>query len=225
MYSITTLTTFIYKKVRNFIAPPFCVQCRCWLDEPAILCDVCRALIQPVVSTRLAVTASLSMSVIAVSPYQDPLKSLILAKSSSQRLASYQLGELLWKMTAINSLNFDYIIPIPLHWTRYASRGYNQAEVMASVIACKSGKLLVHGLKRNRRTLFQSKLTHEERAENLSNAFDLAIKHEDYSLYRGKHLLLVDDLMTTGSTLKNAAKKLLGLKPAKITVIVACRTV
>lgn len=163
------------------------------------------------------------MQVFAISSYQEPLKSLILAKAQSQRLASKQLGILMWNLTPIKNNDFDYVVPIPLHWTRYAYRGYNQAEVIASVIARKSGKPLVHLLKRNRRTLFQSKLDVEQRSENLHNAFDVV--KVDRELYKNKRLLLVDDLMTTGSTFKNAAKKLLILKPAGIMGVVSCRTI
>lgn len=220
MYSVTR---FFYNHIKNLIAPSFCVYCKQWLLEPLILCNQCKDLIEPVVSTKISITSTISMKVFAISSYQAPLKSLILAKAQSQRLASKQLGTLIWTFTSIKNVDFDYIVPIPLHWTRYAYRGYNQSEVIASVIAQKSGRPRVELLKRNRRTLFQSQLNVEQRFDNVHNAFDLL--KVDSELYKDKHLLLVDDLMTTGSTLKTAAKKLLVLKPATITAVVCCRTV
>lgn len=212
-----------YKHIKNLIAPSFCVYCKQWLFEPLILCERCKDLIKPVVSTKLSLTPTISMKVFAISSYQEPLKSLILAKAQSQRLASKHLGNLIWTLTPIKNISFDYVVPIPLHWTRYAYRGYNQSEVIGAVIAQKSGKPLINLLKRNRRTLFQSQLNVEQRSDNVHNAFDLL--KVDSEIYKNKHLLLVDDLLTTGSTLKNAAKKLLVLKPATITAVVSCRTV
>jgi ComF family protein len=207
------------------IAPSFCVYCKIWLKECTIFCAECSALVQPIVSITLLVTANFSLRVYAISHYQEPLKSLILAKAQSQRLASYQMGNLIWNLMPIPTIPFDYIVPIPLHWTRYAYRGYNQAEVIASVLAKKSGKPMVHLLKRKKRTIFQSKLTVDQRSDNLDDAFELTISSDQYKLYYGKTILLVDDLMTTGSTLKTAAKILLKLKLGGISAVVVCRTV
>lgn len=215
----------VYTSLKYFIAPPFCAYCTYWLSDQKILCQSCRDNIQLVVSTSLALTPAVSMQVFALSPYQDPLQSLILAKAQSNRLVSKQLGELLCQMMPNSWLAGDYIVPIPLHWTRYAYRGYNQAEVMASVIAQKNNKPLMNLLTRNRRTSFQSTLSGEQRKQNLEDAFELCKNSYDQKLVQGKHILLVDDLLTTGATIRAAAKKLLVLKPSKISVVVACRTI
>lgn len=214
----------VYRTLKHLLTPSFCVHCKTWLEESSVFCDQCFTLIQPVVSIALPITASFSISVYALSPYQEPLKSLILAKAQSQRLASYQMGNLIWQLSSLKNIDFDYIVPIPLHWTRYAYRGYNQAEVIASVLAKKSGKPMVHLLKRKKRTIFQSKLTIDQRSDNLDGAFELALSEDKQRLYYGKTILLVDDLMTTGATLKMTAKELLKFKPARICAVVVCRT-
>jgi len=205
------------------VCPPFCVHCKILLNENLIVCTSCRNKIKPIVSTHLVITAKTSVTVFAISGYYDPLKSLILAKIQSNRLASRQLGELIWQMTPLSNLEFDYIVPIPLHWTRYAYRGYNQAEEIARVLAQKSGKPVVPLLKRNRKTVFQSSLPFEKRGDNVARAFSLNSKiiRADYE---GKRCVLVDDLMTTGSTLKGAARLIMRLNPASIDAVVACRT-
>jgi predicted amidophosphoribosyltransferase len=76
---------------------------------------------------------------------------------------------------------------------------------------------------RVKNTLFQFELASSLRGSNLKGAFALNCK--DKSLYEGKHILLVDDLLTTGSTIREATKVLLQLKPRKITVVVACRVI
>ena len=161
------------------------------------------------------------MHVMAIMEYRDPLKHLILTKSRSDIVTAYDIGHLMWEYTNIRHIAFDYIVPIPLHWTRYAWRGFNQSEEMSKILAHKSNKPLVHLIKRKRATPFQSSLSPFKRADNVKDVF--ATNTNSPALYQGKHLLLVDDLMTTGSTLKEAGKALLTLKPGSITAIVACR--
>ncbi len=207
---------------KNFFVPSFCVHCKNWLEQPTILCVSCRALIHPIVSARLEVNAATTMTVFAASKYQDPLKSIILAKGRFDCLASKYMGQLLWELTPVSHASFDYIIPIPLHWRRFAYRGYNQATMMAHELAKKSKQPMIELIRRKQYTVFQSVLTTSERKDNVKNAF--VLQQGDLSEYTGKHFLLVDDLMTTGATLKAAAQCLLPLKPASITAVVLCRT-
>ena len=163
------------------------------------------------------------MNVFACSSYGDPLKSLILAKGWSDIVSSRQLGEIIWQSTNVKQHAFDYLIPIPLHWSRFAKRGFNQAEEIATALARKSGKPVINLLRRIKRTSLQSGLTIEGRRSNICDAFE--VNCSDSDVYKNKHLMLVDDLMTTGSTLRAAAQKLLRYKPASISAIVACRVV
>ena len=178
--------------------------------------------IKPVVSHTIAITKTKQMPVLAVGAYQDPLTSLILAKSSSQHAATVQLGRLVWDMSNVRNMQYDYIIPIPLHWTRYARRGYNQAEEIARVVADASNKPMAHLLRRIKRTPYLTYYSYDKRSETMKSVFAL---HNVSEQYRGKHLLLVDDVMTTGATLKEAAKELWKLKPLSITAVVVARVV
>lgn len=203
--------------------PSICAYCKLFLSAPDIFCSDCKKKIIRVVSKQIDVTPSFSMTVFAISDYKDPLKKLILAKSWSDSLASYQMGELLWEMTHIQNLDYDVIVPIPLHWTRYAWRGFNQAHEIARVISTKKKVPIKYLIKRHKQTVYQSAIPSTARIENVKDAFVL---NDAYAqLYEGKHILLVDDLMTTGSTLRSAAKVLLKLKPRRITVAVVCRVI
>ena len=224
------------KKITNFfayiISPPSCYQCKRELEQRTILCESCTKKIHPIATIPLKITEKTYIPIFAASDYHEPLKSLVLAKSWSNRTASRDLGELIWKHTTIAYLNFDYIIPIPLHWTRYAARGYNQAEEIARVISEKSGKPVVPILSRHRKTPFQTKIKSEERFSNVKNSFSILKKVYDRensetilknSFYYQKRILIVDDVMTSGSTLIEATKTLLPLKPTQIFAVVACR--
>lgn len=203
--------------------PSICAYCKKFLSHQAIFCAECTKTIFPIVSKKIDITPSVSVSVFALSDYKDPLKKLILAKSWSDTLASYQMGQLLAEMPSVQQLDCDMVVPIPLHWTRYAWRGFNQAEEVARVIHKKKNIPMEHALKRVKKTAFQATLVASMRVENLKEAFEL--NNVDPEQFKNKHILLVDDLLTTGSTIRSAVKKLLLLKPRKITVAVVCRVV
>lgn len=214
----------IYNLFTNLISPPQCCHCKKYLQERTVFCSDCFKKIKPIVSKTVQLTATKTAQVFAVSDYQEPLRSLVLAKNYENRVASRQLGQLIWDITYLKNIPFDYLVPTPLHWTRYASRGFNQAHEIAQVLSQKSGKPVAPLVRRAAKTAFQFKLTAEERAQNVKDVFVLN-EHIDGALYKDKHLVLIDDLFTTGSTARGAAKELLKLKPASITLVVACRVV
>lgn len=144
----------------------------------------------------------------------------------------------------------DAVIPIPLHWTRKWSRGYNQAEVIAREVATTLGVALrTDILERSRRTRTQTKLSIEGKAANVQGAFrvrpdlldrfritdhnnDLSLNtHKrpqpcspkaDVSDPAGlKHLLIVDDVFTTGSTLHACFVALRSVFPPSVRISVA----
>lgn len=106
----------------------------------------------------------------------------------------------------------DAIIPVPLHFTRKWKRGYNQAEVIARGIALKLGdkEVVCNLLRRTKRTKTQTKLSGQAKMSNVSNAFRINLKVAHDLEARGIcHLLIVDDVLTTGSTLESCAAPLL----------------
>jgi len=206
------------------LAPPYCSACRAWMLERVPLCVDCDGQILPIVAHALPITPALLLPVFAIADYQAPLRQLILAKHRSDRLSARQLGELIWQKTAVSQLEFDIIVPIPLHWTRRMRRGYNQAQEIATVLGAFSNKPVLTLLQRNKRTAFQSLLSRVQRAQNVKDVFICATAHSA-SLYRNKRILIVDDLMTSGATLQAAVKPLLKLEPAALYAAVACRVV
>lgn len=111
----------------------------------------------------------------------------------------------------------DEIIPVPLHKRRLEERGYNQAEMIGRGIAQTTKiPLNENRLERARYTQTQTKFSREKRSENLKNVFRVNAPHE----LKGKHILLIDDVLTTGSTLEACSEALLKEIDVKISVAV-----
>ncbi len=97
----------------------------------------------------------------------------------------------------------DKVVPLPLHPVREFSRGYNQAYLIAKQMKKLKGKIALNLLKRSKRTKAQSGLSKSERQRNLKRAFECS---KDVS---GLTVLLVDDVVTTGNSVNEAAKALI----------------
>lgn len=131
-----------------------------------------------------------------------------------------KMGEILGKIIS-NSSSFktiDAIIPVPLHQKKQQERGYNQSDKFAEGLS-NSMKIpfLKDNLIRVKYTSTQTKMNREERILNLNSAF----KINNPEFLKGKHILLVDDVLTTGATLLECGMQLklvLGVKVSMATI-------
>ena len=106
----------------------------------------------------------------------------------------------------------DLIVPVPLHWRRRWKRGYNQAEVLAKELGWFSDiPVDTRAVVRSRNTAPQKRLDDKERKRNVQQGF--AMKK---SWKQPRHILLVDDIYTTGSTIEGAARALCGNNDNKV---------
>lgn len=118
----------------------------------------------------------------------------------------------------LRPLHPDVVIPVPLHWTRQWRRGFNQSAILASCLARElSVPCAIHVLRRLRRTDEQKRLpTGAARRENVRHAFHA---HAGGDL-RGKAILLVDDVLTSGATASESARALRIHRPSSIHAVV-----
>jgi ComF family protein len=145
---------------------------------------------------------------VSLAPYEKPLGEVVKAlKFRGQRQYARPLAEHLAAILRRQDFtqNIHAIVPVPIHWRRRFSRGFNQSELIARHL----GKLLnipVDGrsLRRIRYTEPQTKLSAEERLKNLKGAF----KVRRPEAVEGKQVLLLDDVMTTGGTMTECAREL-----------------
>jgi len=163
--------------------------------------------------------------------YDFPFKTLIHHyKYQGRAELARPFGKLLWSalMRCYDPLEFDRIIPVPLHWYRRFRRGFNQAVLLlkdwrryaeADGLPWDHRLISTHVLVRRRRTLAQARLGKDERAANLKDAFNVS-RREDV---KGRRILLVDDVLTTGVTAAECAKALIHAGAAVVKVLTLAR--
>jgi ComF family protein len=111
----------------------------------------------------------------------------------------------------------DALLPMPLHWRRHAVRGFNQAAEINRPIGKATGLPIVSNVYRTRNTPYQSGLTANQRRRNLQAAF---AARGDMSF---KHVLIVDDVITTGETCRQLANVLIAAGAEKVSALAIAR--
>ena len=142
-------------------------------------------------------------------------------KYNGNKEMSRYLGELMgWAL--IESKRFtsvDALIPLPLHKSKERLRGYNQSTLLCEGIAKVMGKpVLTDVVVRTEETESQTKKNRIERWENMKGKFRL----EDGSAIEGLHVLLIDDVITTGATLEACGREILQAKNVRLSVGTLC---
>ena len=146
----------------------------------------------------------------ALGKYTTPYKGLVHNfKYQNKKKIARVLGLALSNLITSDPIlsRADYIIPIPLHPARLRERGYNQSSLLAQEAAFSSGITLKDCLIRKKNTPSQTQLDYKARAKNIRGAYRLK-NSLDFSL-KDKKVVLVDDVITTGATLTEAAKVLI----------------
>jgi ComF family protein len=137
--------------------------------------------------------------------YEGTLRELIhLYKYSKIRTMARPLSNLL--MAALPRTEaFDAVTPVPLHWRKRWQRSFNQSELLAREIARRTGIPVLNAVRRVRATQTQAGLSNTGRRQNVTKAFECRSGERWRQLISGKRILLIDDVMTTGSTAASCA--------------------
>lgn len=117
--------------------------------------------------------------------------------------------------------DIDYLVPVPLHWRRQLKRGYNQSQLLCEAIAEKMNKPIVrNNLYRKKYTTSQTHKNRLNRLENMQGVF--AVRRPQQ--FENKHILLVDDILTTGATTEACYSALATIPDLTISVAVLAVT-
>ncbi len=195
----------------HFLGPP---QCACCGDplvhdiDPAALCGACLADPPPFQRARAALA------------YGGPARTVVLALKHGRRL---HLARLMARAMLRASGPFPddaVIVPVPSHRWRLWQRGFNQAALLASQLSRQTGQTaIVDALDRVKPTASTKGMTRKQRQKNVAGAFRVARPQA----VRGRAVVLVDDVMTTGATVAACAKTLLKAGARHVEVLTYAR--
>lgn len=171
-----------------------CVRCGAPMDNEASYCLECQNHIKHFDFARSSLV------------YEGDAQKLILnMKFHNCRWLAKYFAQMMFDTYTENHLDAELIIPVPISAQRFKERGYNQSELIAKELAKKLGLPMatnvVAKIKDNKR---QANLSGRDRRENVVGAY----KIENRSIVKGLRILLVDDILTTGSTLSEVSRKL-----------------
>ncbi|MBA2706486.1 MAG: ComF family protein [Gemmatimonadaceae bacterium] len=225
--------------VLDFCYPRACAHCNAACPGSIFLCDECAARLDALVKAPACQRCAMPLSqdnapcpyctnrgirpfatILRLGIYEEPLKDLIHHMKYHKKWAlGEHLASRLAKSPRVKQLITDdkIILPVPLHYFRQISRGYNQADVIARRLASHFGCQVKYPVKRSRNTAPQAQIhAQADRKQNLKNAF--ALKHP--RSITGRHVIIVDDVMTSGNTLRALARTLFPARPASISAVV-----
>jgi len=183
--------------------PPFCPRCgkSGWVME----CPDCALLKPDAMDGRRAAFL-----------YRGAARRLVQAlKYSSIAAAAEALARGMARV--LPEERFDAIVPVPLHWVRQRQRGFNQAELLGDALSTLCGIPAKNALTRTRATQTQTQLDREDRAANVKAAFSVCAAINGFSI------LLIDDVLTTGSTANACAAALKAAGAEKVVMIAAAQ--
>jgi ComF family protein len=229
----------------DFLFPPLCHICHAFIPDATELhiCTTCREKLSYVVSPLCPLcgipfagvgTDHICGSCQIRAPHFDYARAHLLYEGAGRDLIhafkySYKthlrrpLGLLLLEGLEgfLRDQAADLLIPVPLHRTRLRSRGFNQAQLLCAMVSERlSIPVMPDGLARTRPTQPQVELSALERRNNVKGAF--AVRHPVQ--VAGRRILLLDDVMTTGSTVDECAGELKKCGATLVTVVTVART-
>lgn len=227
------------------VYPPACVACGAATGEPHGLCSRCWGgigFIERPYCERLGTPFAVDLGVPLLSPaamadppvfqraraacrYEGPARDLVHRLKYGDRLElARTLGPMMARAGHELLAEADLIVPVPLHRSRLWWRRFNQAVALAQAVSRLSGHPVdSFALLRRKRTRPQVGLTRAERAANLQGAF--RVTEEAKPRLQGKRIVLIDDVLTTGSTANAASRALLRGGAKTIDVLVFARVV
>lgn len=213
------LARWALRALLHLLAPPACAACDAPSRADATFCAGCEATLVP--AERPPTNDGPALDEVATGAYRGALAAAVRRfKYGGRPDLAGPLGARLAAAVHDAGLRADLVVPVPLHPRKLRERGYNQAALLAGAVARAAGtRVAARGLLRARDTAAQASLSRRGRLDNLADAFRV----RSPGAIRGRRVLLVDDVATTGATLRACAAALLGAGAASVTAVVLAR--
>ena len=211
-----------FSKILDYFYPPMCGICG-KLDSN-FLCKKCEKILESHEEQNIVKVENMNFEeLIYIFKYEGIIRENLLKYKFEEKSYLYKtFVNFLLKNDKIfeNMKNYDTIIPVPISKKRDRQRGYNQSFLIAKEISKYTNlKLINNCLFKTKNVIEQSKLTKEEREQNIKNVYSL--KNGDK--IESKKILLIDDIYTTGSTVNECCRILKKANPKKIGVMVLAK--
>jgi ComF family protein len=217
-----TVTRRVARSLGELLSPPRCAACDERLRRSASFCAACASQVElDERSCSVELRSSVSIEACAGAVYGGPLSSAIHALKYQRRsdlagLLSPLAVRALFRLAS----KPDLLVPVPLHRERLLERGYDQAALLASALSDSAGlPWIPRVLERTRATPQQAKLDRHARLHNVHGAFTASRARS----VLGRHVALVDDVLTTGATVGECAQVLLDAGASRVSVLVLAR--
>jgi len=220
---IFTLFNNISHNILDIVMSPICINCKAEISGSKLLCARCRESI----IIRKTPRHIGSRPLFAATDYRDPAIRNLIKIMKYERIwkAGSLIADIMLKHLELAGFtkNFSiehkiFIVPVPIHFFKKWFRGFNQSEILADIIGRNLQIQVMPALKRQKWTPPQNNITDNKiRSLNIQNCFTLSQGAKN--IPPKSVIILLDDIVTSGETMKEAAKTLKPLRPLKIIFI------
>lgn len=230
----------LMERTLKLIYPDQCVACtalvdgphglcaKCWKDTPFITGLRCKMCSQPLLGDWSDGDAICDDCLANERPWDLGRAALLYEGSARRMILGLKHNDRLdlakpaarWMVEAAGEVihRDSVLVPVPIHWRRMLSRRYNQsAELAREIAAITKSMVIPDALRRIRRTAVQDGMSPAERRENVRGAFEATTS------LKGREVVVIDDVMTSGATLEEAANACLAAGATRVSVLVLAR--
>jgi ComF family protein len=215
------IISLFIRRLKDFLFPPYCFDCGGKVPEGQELCELCLSFLDesPLPESDSFDTGALR-KIFSCYSFEEPIirKAIHAIKYEGFPGPACSLFE--YRLSQFDFSHYRYVVAVPLHRRRERWRGYNQASLLARKISADFRPELITAVRRSKYTRTQTKRKRWQRKEAMSSVFTPVKRAKEL---RGKSILLIDDVATTGATARECAVVLKDLGALHVDLLTLAR--